>query len=277
VSRAGSQLFYLEVTVSADGLFDAGAQKRLGELYDGLNERLSSPSFLIGVEVDEVGPTSPPLRRIQAFLESNLQTLDPKSFNDAEAQWTWSDSGWKIDFWGFPKTKDQHAETDVRPLGQILQGGEIAPERPLLKALKRKAGHYGEPDLPFIIAVNATDDFTDYSDVEDALLGRKEAVMDLGTRAIRFQRPRKAQALWVNPAGQHSNRRVSGVFVAFHVRTGTRLQSNEPPALYHNPWANKPLSPDLWQGLQEFIDPDGLEVTARPGKDLLDVLGVETH
>ncbi len=278
VSRGGEKLFYLEVTVSADGFFDAGAQKRLNELYDGINERLTSPDFLIGVEVDEAPPSTPPVSQIVAFLEEKLRNLDPEDSSEVQAQWSCCNGRWEVDFWAFPRTAEQRGESGIRPLGQILYGGEIEPEKPLLRALKKKAGHYGAPDLPFVVAVNATDDFTDYNDVEDALLGRKVAIMDTKTKAISFARPPKGQALWIDPGGQHKNRRVSAVFVAFHVKTGRRLQSSEPPALWHNPWANKPLNPDLWQGSQKLIDQETLVVTVDlEGEDPLKILGIDSR
>jgi hypothetical protein len=53
----------------------------------------------------------------------------------------------------------------------MLAGSQINPHLAIKSSVEGKAGHYGELDLPFVIAVNALDEFADAASAIDALFG----------------------------------------------------------------------------------------------------------
>jgi hypothetical protein len=286
VRRSGEQLFYVESTLAADAVFDAAEQKRLDQFYDDLNERLHSPDFFIGADIEKAPLHSPPVRRICSFLEENLRDLDADEVAKAMAagdlddyvRWTWTDGEWEVVFWPSPKSPEQRGQPGVRPLGQVLLDlGEIEPEKPLLKSFKRKAGRYGRLNSPYIIAVNATDMMTDENDVADALFGRKTLFVNKETKQGAFVRSPDhvvgSGGLWIGPGGKRQNRRVSAVLVALWMDGGNML-SIDTPVLWHNPWADYPLDRDLWEGPQKVTDPETLETRDIAGRTHLEILGV---
>jgi hypothetical protein len=61
--------------------------------------------------------------------------------------------------------------------GRMLPGGVVRPEEAIKSAVERKAGRYGDIELPFVIAVNSLEDFARPGDAIDALFGTTGVIM----------------------------------------------------------------------------------------------------
>lgn len=278
VSRNGEKLFYMECTLAADSVFNDAAQKRLDEVIDSLNERLELTDFFISVEVKDAPPQSPSIRRMRSFLEERLCKLNPDEVTEVMRtrgledydRWVYTDAEWEVVFSPVPIAPEFRGQPGTRPIGEVLyDDGEINPERPLVNALNKKAGRYGVLDLPYVIAVDAMDVYTEESDVGDALFGRKLAQFNKQTREVSYVYS-GSNALWRGPNGP-TYTRVSGVLVARRLKAATVTDANT-PALWHNPWSSKPLNPELWQGPQKVPDPATSTMKDRGGRNFPEIL-----
>jgi hypothetical protein len=118
-----------------------------------------------------------------------------------------------------------------------------APEARWLNTWKRlrdtlsgKGKHYGELDLPLVIAVNSTTFHLDNIDVMQALFGQEEYIVDLDDREEEPIMRRRRNGLWLGPAGKQY-RRISAVLIGYDVKPwtfGVRSLT-----LYKNPWASR--------------------------------------
>ena len=221
---AGSS-FYLEAAIVSDESDEeAAARARMNTIYDVL-DRLDSPDFFVGIEIDQLPVSPPPARQIRAFLKRNLDLVNADTIADlwrtkgfdAVPRWPFNYSNWEIEFYPIPKKPESRGKHGVRPLGAFIQSRarDIDSVSALRDKLLEKASHYGELSLPYVIAVDALTDIpVDCDDVCDALF-------------------RKEDGLWMSPSGPRYTR-VSCVMI-------TRVQewnvSNAPTYLYHNPWA----------------------------------------
>jgi hypothetical protein len=185
--------------------------------------------------------------------------------------WEYEDQGWTIRF--SPILRG--AEVRGKP-GQtlILMGSSgviVMPEELLYSRIKKKATPYGNLAKPYIVAVNTMDDFAGKEDVIDALFGKTVYRVDRNAHKMCAMRSSKYGAAFLNPHGEPTNTRVSAVLVAYVV-TISKLAVSETPTLWHNPWAQKSLDPELWQGPQISIDPDTYEIKELSGFDYHDHL-----
>ena len=149
-------------------------------------------------------------------------------------------------------------------------GGIVRPEKTLYGSIKRKATRYGDLTKPYVVAVDTADEFAEEHDVLDALFGpfRYEAyrkIVKENIEVAQVSNPGEGAA-FLDPQGRPTNTRVSAVLVAYAIKS-TNLAVSETPVLWHNPWAQKPLESEIWQGPQVSVDPVTYELTRRPGFD----------
>jgi hypothetical protein len=71
-----AEVYYLEVTAAAPSNEDFAAARRISRVYDTL-DRMNSPNFFVGVEVQGAPETDPPGARIREFLARELARLNP--------------------------------------------------------------------------------------------------------------------------------------------------------------------------------------------------------
>jgi hypothetical protein len=280
ISRDGEKVFYMECTLAADSVFDDAAQKRLDQVIDSLNESLDSPNFFINVQVKDAPPHSPSISRIRQFLEDHLRGLDPDEVAEVMRarrledydRWSYKDSGWEAVFSPVPIALEFRGRPGARPIGAVFyEARVINPERALLTSLSKKAKRYGVLDLPYVIAADTMDVHTEEEDVGDALFGRKVVHFNKEMDQVSFVHS-NSNALWIDPEGPRY-RRVSAVFIARGLRAST-IKTVETPVLWHNPWANIPLDPKLWQGPQKVPELATSTMRDREGRDFSEILGL---
>jgi hypothetical protein len=249
--RNGDVGFYLEATLAAPSRDESAAAKRLGAIYDLVNN-LDSPNFFLGLEVKKQGPSSPATVRLRRDLLMWLDNLDADVLiADYLAQGTrhsrdhvWEEGGWRIDFTPIPKSPEHRAKPG-RAIGMTSEGASyIDTKGGLRRAIKEKAGRYGLPDRPYIVAVLIEEDFTDDEDMVDALFGTVSYRMSMkADGALESAAPiRQRDGPWFAHAGP-SNTRVSAVMTAINLQPP--LVARRAPRLWLNPWALQPIVDSL--------------------------------
>jgi hypothetical protein len=113
----------------------------------------------------------------------------------------------------------------------------------LRRAIREKAGRYGKPDRPYVIAVLIEDDYTDEEDVVDALFGTVTYTVPVGPRHPgQAHAVRQRDGSWIAHGGP-SNTRVSAVMTAINLAPW--VLARNVPRLWLNPWAARPLTDRL--------------------------------
>jgi hypothetical protein len=281
VSRAGEQLFYLESTLAADTLMDDASRKRIEEFLERVNS-LESLNYGLIVDYDGGPENQISSRKAKHFLRGKISQLEQHAEaagswpSEEGITWVYEDQDFEIRFSPMLRDIADRGKPGLPLLRMGSSGGTVQPEKTLYSSIKRKATAYGDLTSPYVVAIDTADDFAGDHDVLDALFGpyRYQACRDMSghdRRTIAKVRDPKGGAAFLDPQGNPENTRVSGVLVAYNVKT-TRLAVSETPVLWHNPWAKNPLASELWQGPQVMIDPETFETTGRPGFDYKEYL-----
>jgi len=274
ILKDGKPLFYLEATLATLSDEETSAKAIENQVYDTLN-RMKSPNFFIGVKVRGTPTTSPPGAKMRRFLERELSNLDPdiitKLFEQGDFEtlprWEWKYNGWQITFFPIPKKPEARGKPGVRPIGLQIQGiGRLpTPHVRIKKSIQDKATKYGKIDLPYIIAINVINEFgVDEIDIRNALFGEEQV-------AIKHKPGRKLNGAWYGPNGPQ-NKRVSAVLIT--VNLTPRSITKVTPVLWHNPWANYPLLPDIWQLPQLVPNKKDNRLLKKDGKSAWQLLGL---
>lgn len=247
--KPGEVGFYLEATVATASRDKRASQMRLGAIYDVLND-LDTPNFFLDMEVEQEGVLPPATRRLRSELSAWLGTLDPDAligqglrYPDGP-QYVWEEADWRVRFRPIPKSPE-HRGKPGRAIGIYdLGGGFIDTTSALRGAVAEKAGRYGKPDRPYVLAVLIEDNFVDNEDITNALFGRLAyRISQDPNREAQLVRQRDGS--WMGPNGP-VNTRVSAVLTA--VNLGPWSVAHLAPRLWVNPWASIPLIDALpWQ------------------------------
>lgn len=271
--------FYVEARVASnESEEDAKAEARKVEVYDALDRTLESPNFCIGLELYGAPRTPPSAKSIKAFLEARLADLDPDAVAELfktgdEPRWHYEHDAWDVVFYPIPKGPKNRGKPGIHVLGVFASGGPtplIDTKTAIKKAVQKKAGRYGKLDLPYVIAVNALDTFTDRIDVLDALFGT-EVFVDRRYEDGRIERKpeRKPDGALVGAIGPQ-NTRVSAVLLCEQVFPWSVASASV--CLYHHCFAALPYDGVLTQLPQ--MRPDGNQVRFLDGNSLAQVFGL---
>lgn len=235
--------FYLEaIHVTGESGEQSKSRARQNTLYDSLNY-LNSPDFFINLEVSGA-PTSPvPGKKIRNWLERELSELNPKLLDrflelgllDLLPQWRFEHEGWRITCYPTPKPSELRGVSGIRTLATLSYGGIIDSEGPIRDAVVAKAKRYGVLDLPFVVAVNTSDQFISERDVLAALYGSVSG----------WEEPEilnDSRGVWGSDNTPKWTR-VSAVVVTIKLRPGKMV--GVPVCLYHNPRPRRPYLGEL--------------------------------
>lgn len=265
----------VEVTaILGDDAVDPRDRARVDQLYDALNERLRNRSFLVHVNLRQVGPETPG-RKLVAGIDDWLEPLDPdvemrrQEGGGKVPRLQLEHRGWILDLEATPLKPDLRDRSDLRVIGGRMEGSEIASIEdveldtltaiddvgPLGRGLGAKAGHgYELGEDPFVIAALCAGPFVEDMEIEMALMGGPGN-----------------DGLWVK-GGRPRYTRVSAVLTVTELTTRTAALVE--PCLWLNPWAQRPLAADLlpWRRI-EFRD-DGRPVETPATRSSAEILGV---
>jgi hypothetical protein len=261
VNRDDAPVFYLEATLASETDEENNARRVVEDAYDALN-RMDSPDFFLAIQVHGQPRSPVPVRKgLRKELEKWIRGLDYESLASLAEEhgvsslpeFTWEHDGWKVLFRAVPKKQGARGKPGVRPLGAISQGEAwfAHTDESIAQAVIGKAGKYGVPPLPYIVAVNVLDESG--VDLDDIFLGLARV---WGTEEAPL------------------NTRVSAVLVA--EVSNARSAVSETPRLIHNRLAERPLSESEWAMPQWRLEARGFGRVVRPARSASDVLGVTT-
>ena len=276
--------FYMDAVLAIDESVEKiTVRTKMNEVYDVLNRQLNSPNFFIGMEIRSTPQTTPPARNMTTFLTQRLAPLDTVhiaslfeagGFN-ALPHWHYEQEGWRIVFYPIPKSLRYSGKDGVRPLGFLSQKLRwMDPIVPIRDAIVRKAGRYGDFDLPYVIAVNILGNHLDRIDIMEALFGKEQLwITRIHSRSIKTE-TREPDGVWISKAGPRY-RRVSAVLITDTLRSYN--VSNASLWLCHNPWATEPYTSVLTRLPQAFLKGDWRRWDCMrwlDGKSLTEIFGL---
>lgn len=280
VQKDGESKFLLECTVATE--YDEGstADRLMNQVLSALNT-VHSPNFFLAVTRYGAPSFTPSLTQIKRSVEEHLSGIDPDSADfaanahlineDSPYYWEYTERDWKIGFQPIAKKAEARGREGVRLIGTLGDSHAKSWDsyEPMMRSLKRKATKYGELQKPYVIAVNAMDIFLDEDDVLDVLFGKAVTRVNRTTHAVTHDR--NHDGFWRGPRGaQH--KRVSAVLIIPDM--GPWSIGSKTPTLWHNPWATKPLDPDLWVLPQKMINAEKRGFDTRDGIEGSELLGI---
>ena len=172
---------------------------------------------------------------------------------------SWLRDEWNIVFIAIPRPREERGQAGETVLYEISAGRWSERQNGLRQALEDKADKYGTFQLPFVIAVNVLAlnaigyDHDEIFFGQDVVLVNLESDEAFSTRSpLLPNRPYDENGFWLARRGPR-NQQVSAVLLIDGLMPWS--PAHKTPILWHNPWAEKPLSPDIWQGPQMLRDP----------------------
>ncbi|MCL4552739.1 MAG: hypothetical protein M1305_04205 [Candidatus Marsarchaeota archaeon] len=259
-------------------------QARLNELCKYLNQNLRSPDFSLHVELVTMQSSPLPKSAIKKELQRWLQAFDPDDVmqslttqgDAAYPRLMVSPEGWEINFVACPRKREYRGVSSrcvcARSSGAFISS-PIDRFRKVLRGKSRQAaGGHGRPS---IVAVNALHGIRRTDFIEMALFGVRNSIQSApgGKDSVR----QRQNGFW-QPRGNSTNSSVSAVLTISDLHSGNLAAKEKTPVLWHNPWAAKPLPPDIWNGPQCFTEMQkGVFCTIsrhREGKEAWQILGI---
>lgn len=266
--KGATRLFYLEATITLDSREKTAQQQRADQVYDALN-RLHSPDFFLTIQVRGAPHTPPPGARLRSGLERWLESMNwdeiaqlcERGGFDALPVFPWEHDGWSLLIQPWPKAPDQRGSQDIRPVALTMPTAvrQLTLHEDIRNAVEVK-NKYGDLELPFVVAVNVTDEFRPTKiDVMNGLLGQETVIFGPGPAR---PGPRNPDGAWYGPKGAR-NTTVSAVLVSPGVTPWNMGQTI--PWLIHNPWAHIPLPSDALPFPQHVANHENHTMVEKPG------------
>ena len=255
LTRPDGTKILLEATANYPKRSFEATKKHKEKMFDYLNENLKSPDFFLDVKTRNSSNQSPKYSDVKDRLEEWLESLDYDQIVDEALgreeiglrrypSITWEGNSWHIKFTAIPKSNDLRGVPDVQLVGSTSGPvQEIDTISHPKKKLKRKYKHYGELDVPYILALNVHDPFFDDESLDVALFGQKVT----GENAIKRD-PKRGYA-WYSQSG-YQKKRMSAICVFKRLRPDTMHTVS--PVVWHHPLANNPLERDLLRLTQRY-------------------------
>jgi len=264
--------FYLEATL-ARGVeaADAGANRRLREALQAIDD-VESPRFFLHLHhrgtPDQPVAVSRLRRDVQQFVDgldfaAALAAVQAGNYRPALFRRELHGAQFVIE----PFPKGTPGRADARAIGsRMLPGGLVRPHEAIRSAVEGKAGRYGRPDFPLVVAVNALDEFARAESAVDALFGDDGvAVGEDGWR----RDVRARNGVWYGEGGPIFTR-LSAVISTERLTFWDLGQRKA--RLIVNPWADPPL-PDIPLGIEVRRIADGRFVFTE-GRSIAELLNL---
>ncbi|NOT76964.1 MAG: hypothetical protein HOP08_18730 [Cyclobacteriaceae bacterium] len=220
VYRKRKEILIAECTLSGLPNHSPGIDRLENQIKD-MIESVASPDYYINVDFERSGTISIAKNKIISFVKKVIAEgqTPVDSLHDVN-HWTMEESGWKITVSLIPKPKES-----TRTLGINSSGGAeiIDSVSSLRNSLNRKrASKYGSLSLPYLICLNSFDFYMDEMDIMQALFYE--------------------DGFWkCNEKPQ--NRTVSALLLFKDL--GRWNLNSARPILWHNPWAEYPLTTSI--------------------------------
>jgi hypothetical protein len=250
---------YVEARLTyGESIHEEKTQALIDTVLDGINRKLKSNDFFIGIEMEGAPKTAPSIEKIVGFLKGQLRGLDPDDpelASDNGPTWPYEHDGWHVGFFPIPKLEEARGEPTDQVIGLQSTGVRPVDDRTSIKrAIIKKATRYGELNKPYIIAVNVLGGYAEEKDVVDALFGQEQVTVWFSKanpgEPTRSQLTRARDGAWIGPKGL-INSRVSGVLIFHHLNFYTIPRARV--CLYHHPKAQRPYSSVLTRLPQAIV------------------------
>lgn len=238
--------FLVEAATTFSGIVDKGRHGERENWILSAIDQASNPNFFVGLEFEEVGMERPSVSEIVKPLERWLESLDPDAVPASDLstapQLELRPRDWAFTLTAIPVKPEARGKPSHRLLGYgPITSGFVNDTQMLRRTLERKAGKYGEPQEPLVVAVLLTSPVVDNEDIENALLG--DIAWEFNSEDFQDGRwIRQPNGFWLRGTAPRWTR-VSAVI------TGTGLLpwrvTEIWPRLWPNPWAAKCLEPSL--------------------------------
>src|SRR6185437_11128089 len=132
---------------------EEGAEKRKGAVLDGLDD-LDMQDFGVGITQRRTGKQPLSQKRLRSRVKEILQSLDPATLADklssggieALPRFSLHEDDWELELTVMPKSTPGGRLIGI----EMTEVHKIDTTSPLRARLKRKAGRYGELNLPYI-------------------------------------------------------------------------------------------------------------------------------
>jgi hypothetical protein len=243
--RDGSELL-VEASVVFSGI--SGSEEETGAAPSWMLaafEAVENSSFFVSIhEITARGEEQLKQTEIASPTEEWLAGLDPDQVtSEYEEEGRFpvlhiERRGWAVELEAWPVKPEARGRPGHRVLGSgPAMGGAVDDVSQLESKLKAKAGRYGRPEVPYVIAVLSLSGFMERIDIAQALFGREATVISDPDDAGRLIR--QPNGFWFRGTGP-INTRVSAVLMGVGLQAWslTRIA----PELWVNPWAENSLA-----------------------------------
>lgn len=248
----GATTFIIEATLAATSDSTVAVDRLQATVFEKL-DGLQLDDLLLHVNIRRRGEVAPSVRKLKSLLRDWAQGLDrenlraklTESSNVMEPslpKYHWEESGWEIDFYVMPRDFDEHVTWGNGVVGIKLRTDSVFFDSSVAvkKALEDKAGAYGAPNTPYVIAVASDIHSPGDIGVLNALFGHEQVTFGIDQMGETVtQEGRAPDGFWIGPSGPR-NQLVSAVLVASWIRPW--FVSQNVPTIWHNPYAVYPLA-----------------------------------
>ena len=263
--------FYLEATLaSGQPTATAGAERRMREALQAIDD-VHAPDFFLSLRprgTPERPVASARLRRdVQRFVNGLDHAAVVADLAAGRPYPTFEREEHGAAFRIEAVPKNTPGGGNARAIGvRMMAPIQVQPQETIKSAVLGKAGRYGDPDLPFVIAVNSLEDYARADDAEDALFGSSAVAINAAGEDRWIREP---DGVWHTPNGPGYSR-VSAVLSTERVYPWTLGQRRA--RLIYNPWARRPL-PDIPLGIDVVRIVDNL-FRRQDGQTIREILGL---
>jgi hypothetical protein len=216
-------------------------------IFEATNQA-KNPNFMVDIDIRRAAPQRPKASEIIRPLEVWLSSLDPDEVSDQISagmgvpEFVLDVRGWSIEYGAYPVKPERRGE-EGRLIGVYPMIGTFINDEMLRlrDIVRRKGGHYGQPDKPFVVAVLNTSGFVTQDEVTEALFGSQVVQYYQGDRES-VQSVRQRDGYWRQGPPKRGSR-VSAVLLGENIYPWRVVA--EMPKLWINPWADLPLTETL--------------------------------
>jgi hypothetical protein len=251
VTAPNGDEFYLEATQATE-MFDGrddSADKRKNTALDDLNKDVHADFWLMTSSAGHP-TTQPPSKKLRHEVRTWLASLDydhvtasvAAGGHDAYPTLTWRHETWTLTMRAVPISHTNRGTSEGLVASRSGGSGWVDRTGPLRNALKKKSGHYGELDLPLIVAVNVTSGFLSRMDEVHALYG--DHVRLAGHAATTATVSGPLGGFW-HEGGRPRRGQLSGAWVFQGLNIYNRHVAKD--TLYVHPWGKRPMPPSLME------------------------------
>lgn len=260
LAERGDTSFYVEAVTVSSGIVAPNRRGALEAAVLDVLDTVDASQFMVGVNFERVGRSTPKTAAIKQPVEAWIATLDPDEILALEGGFSperehFEFDGWEISLRPIARTPEYRGCPDNRlvGLGPVTTGYTNDVPR-LRSAITRKKKQFGTPNKALVVAALATGP-VDPTAIESALFGSEAVQLNLETGQTRIVR--QPDGVWVGKRGP-SAKRVSAVLMGVEILPGTCATTL--PRLWHHFDPTYTLDADLPFASATVVD-DQLQVT----------------